>query len=241
MVSYWSSGYTYSLSLPWQEDSPFESSNIMHAMPLTSNKITMENQEKEELLAREESSDIFVDIKQEKDLTSEIYETTKYETTDGSNFLMMDIYDSYDDENFHAFAKRRLQEISQLWYCNTVTYVFLSVFVIVSSITFTLVVLLLLVPYIRMAHFEESLCNVTVTTEHITESLCSCEEDCDFMIPCLLIEVIYKDAETQSLHDATIYDNELLLDLMVILFSVVNYMLNISFCETLSLFVFLRD
>ena len=173
------------------------------------------DQEEEDLLASD-INDEFLDVIEEENHNVE----SKSPCGGGDKFdnlHKMDIYepDDEEEEEFHLFNRRFWGEVWHFKYCSMMTYICLAVFLMAALITVTIVIMLLLVPYIRVAHFEESLCNVTATTEHVTESLCSCEEDCDFLIPCLLIEVLYKDSETQSLHNAIIYDNELLLDLTV--------------------------
>ena len=178
----------------------------------------MASSEEEDLLVHSEdgSSDNHVDIEEE---TEYVAPQNDMDNRCPEAFLKMDICDEDDDADIRIIATR-FPDIKQSRYSNTMTYIVLLVFLISSFITVVVFITLLVIPYARVAHFKGTMCNVTMTTEHVTEGLCSCEEECELLIPCLVINVIYADTTDGIAHKAMMYDNEMLLDLKV----------NIEFC-----------
>ena len=158
--------------------------------------------------------DIYLDNSDHNEYTECDDLSPSSQNPDGKVFCEMEIYETDTDSNdvilsheniFHASASYHVRQ------CPTVTYVLLSLFVIISFIAFTIIIGVVVIPYVRASHFVATTCNVTNVMEFGAESICSCEEEkCDLLVPCLLINVIY--TEGSLIHNATLYDNELLLD-----------------------------
>ena len=102
-------------------------------------------------------------------------------------------------------------------YCYVCVYIILVIILLATLIAFIVVILLVVMPFTRASSFQTALCKVTGATTHMAESTCSCGKGCDSRYPCMLIEVEYSVTPTENFaHNASIHENEVLLDKQVI-------------------------
>ena len=101
-------------------------------------------------------------------------------------------------------------------YCSVCVYIILVIIMFSAIIGLIVVILLVVIPFARVSSFQSALCEVTGARKHLSESTCSCGKGCDSRYPCMLIQVQYALSHSLT-HNASIHENEVLLDKKVML------------------------
>ena len=145
----------------------------------------------------------------------------------------MDIDDIEEEEDdFRVVQKCSLKTCCNYKYCYVFVYIMLMLILVIAVIAFVVVIWLMLIPFVRTKDFRQSLCSVTRTYEYLAQNNCSCEKDCDSLIPCLVVFVQYLDDQGFS-HNTSVHENEFSLDKQVkYFFFYVHCVLPLQTCDT---------
>ena len=116
-----------------------------------------------------------------------------------------------DDDDFQIVQKHNLRTYLHCKYCYICAYILLTVILIAATLTFIIVMVLILMPFVRTVNFQKTMCNVTGVSQNLADGLCSCGSGCDSSYACLHIFVLYSDDKFLT-HNVSLSENELLLD-----------------------------
>ena len=122
--------------------------------------------------------------------------------------------DTDEDDEFKIISDRSWRSYCHFKYCYVCVYIILSIILLTALIAFTIVLILILVPYVRTVGFKNTTCIALSTAETINENACACGKGCDTSVPCLVITVMFNDGFAVP-YNATLFENELLLGKMV--------------------------
>ena len=162
------------------------------------------------------------DIQQGGTHLSEVtYSTDKYTELTSAEAGRGDEEDSIEDaEDFdrlqffqHHFRSRGTAHRKYKYY--VCAYILLCLLLIGAVIAFSVVVLLLLLPYASTSHYLQSACTVTSVTERKYADSCSCSQGCESRVPCVMIAVLYRDMAGEIQNHTTLHENDLTRDKQV--------------------------
>ena len=99
-------------------------------------------------------------------------------------------------------------------YC-VCAYMLLCLLLIGAVIAFSLVVVLLLLPYVSTARYLHTTCTVTSVRELKHVDSCSCSRGCESRVPCVMIGVKYRDVIGDLQNQTVLHENDMTRDKQV--------------------------
>ena len=101
-------------------------------------------------------------------------------------------------------------------HCAAYTLILLGIIMVMATTASLVITVLVVVPYIQVSNFAESICEVKTVSTNIGNYTCSCGKDCHSKYPCISIHVYVTGTHVDG-YNASLHNNEVTLGKEVII------------------------